>query len=263
MKEEFFTKLQIKPGINEADIRKGLFKHIRNFSVLSLNDNQDINLNTEGFESALIILKGKCDIFIDGKNFKDIGERDNYFNALPTGVYIPRNKNYTIRGHGVEIALCNGICDQDSEFAIVMPSEVKEMEVGKDNWKRKVRMILGPQSPSINLIVGETMNPAGNWSGTPAHKHENSNPPAESMQEELYYFKTEKPQGFGIERLYSPERNINELIYINNNTVTFMPWGYHQIVSAPGYALYYAFFLSGPKKELVGFTDLEHKWMNA
>lgn len=263
MKEEFSLQLKVNPGLNQADIKKAGFQYIRNFSVLSLSDGQEISFKAAGVETGLIVLKGKCDIVIDGKIYKDIGERQDYFTEKPTGVYIPRNKAYEIMGRPVEIALCAGRCDKDSEFTIVRPAEVKEMEVGKDNWKRRVRMILGPQSPAVNLIVGETMNPAGNWSGTPAHKHERDNLPSESLQEELYYFRTEKPQGFGIERLYSPQRNINELVYLKNDTVTFMPWGYHQIVSAPGYALYYSFFLSGPKKELIGYADPDHKWINA
>lgn len=263
MKDKFSLQLKAAPGLNQADIRKAGFQYISNFYILSLGNGQEISFKAIGDETGLILLKGKCDISIDGKLYKNIGERRNYFAEKPTGIYIPRNKPYVITGHIAEIVLCSSRCDKDSEFAIIKPAEVKEMEVGKENWKRKVRMILGPQSPSVNLIVGETMNPAGNWSGTPAHKHEHNNHPSESLQEELYYFRTEKPQGFGIERLYSPERNVNELIYLQENTVTLIPWGYHQIVSAPGYALYYSFFLSGPKKELIGYVDPDHKWIIA
>jgi 5-deoxy-glucuronate isomerase len=122
-------------------------------------------------------------------------------------------------------------------------------------------MIIGPDSPSVNMLVGETINPPGNWSGTPPHKHEGDKLQGESLHEELYYFRTDKPQGWGIERFYSPEKGINELIYLKENIVTFMPWGYHQIVAGPGYTLYYLFFLAGEGKNLSTFEDKEHCWI--
>ncbi len=123
-------------------------------------------------------------------------------------------------------------------------------------------MIIGPEGPSQNLLLGETLNPPGNWSGTPAHKHEQARPPDESCHEELYYFKIDKPQGFGIQKFYSPERGVDELISITDGTVTFMPWGYHQIVAGPGYTLYYLFFLSGQGKKLAGVPDQNHCWIS-
>lgn len=260
---KYSTQLDVKDGLNKAGIKDGNFKYIKGFEVLSLKSCATASLKTGDCETGLVILNGSCDIDIDGKSYKDIGSRDSVFAGSPTGVYIPIGKKYTITSRGgAEIAICSSVCDKTSEFAIIKPSDIKEMEVGKDNWKRHVRIIIGPSSPSVNLIVGETLNPPGNWSGTPAHKHEKVNPPAESLHEELYYFKVDKPQGFGIERLYSPEKNMNELIYLKDNTVTFMPWGYHQIVAAPGYTLYYLFFLSGEGKSLAGFADPDHKWLN-
>ncbi len=88
---------------------------------------------------------------------------------------------------------------------------------------------MGPDSPSVNIILGETLNPPGNWSGTPPHKHEIDDLSRESLHEEVYYFRTDKPQGWGIERIYSPERGVNDLLFLQNNSVTFMPWGYTRL----------------------------------
>jgi 5-deoxy-glucuronate isomerase len=258
----FFTEIKIEAGLNKAKITKGIFKYIRRFSILSFKHAAKVDLETRDCETGLVILKGNCDIAIDGKTYKNLGQRDDVFHGLPTGIYVPIQKKYTISGINAEIAICSSKCEKESDFAIISPEAVKVMEVGKDNWKRQVRMIIGPASPSINLLVGETLNPPGNWSGTPAHKHERVDYPRESLHEELYYFKTDQPKGFGIERLYSYERKVNELLYLKENTITFMPWGYHQIVAGPGYWLYYLFFLSGEGKQLNGLADPAHKWLN-
>jgi len=258
----FFTQIDIKEGLNKARIEDGVFSHISDFSIINLKKESELHFSTEGSEVCLVILEGSCDIKIDGKTFSNLGSRANVFSGKPTAVYIPRNKRYSLIAKNVQLAMCSSVSDKDSNFKIIYPQDINEKQVGRDNWSREVRLIIDRDAGSTNLIVGETLNPAGNWSGTPAHKHEVDNPPSESHHEELYYFKCDKKNGFGIERFYSPNRGINELIYLKENTVTLMPWGYHQIVAAPGYTLYYLFFLSGPSNKLIGNPDPEHKWIN-
>jgi len=262
MSSIFTTQLSIKEGLNKAKLRKGLLKYIQEFSVLCMKKNKKFTIDTGNRELGLVILNGRCTVNIEGKIFKDIGVRKHVFDGKPTAVYFPIETKFEILSQGVTLALCYGKCEKKTEFSIIYPDQVKVMQVGKDNWQREVRTIIGPNSPSVNLIVGETINPAGNWSGTPPHKHERMRYPEESLHEELYYFKTDKPQGFGIQRFYSYDKKINELIYLRDNTITFMPYGYHQIVAGPGYTLYYLFFLSGIGKDLIGYPDPTHKWLN-
>lgn len=262
MISKYAFQLDVKDGVNKAEIPAGCFKYIRSFEVLLLKNGDKAELDSGDGETGLVILSGKCDIRVEEKKFEDLGSRNSVFDGKPTGVYIPRKRKFSVHSYGAEIAVCNSACNQDSEVALVRPEDIKEITAGKDNWARQVRIIIGQSSPSVNLILGETFNPAGNWSGTPAHKHEKVDPPRESLHEELYYFRTDKPQGFGIERFYSYEKDINDLIYLKNHILTFMPWGYHQIVAGPGYPLYYLFFLSGEGKGLTGAPDPGHKWIN-
>jgi 5-deoxy-glucuronate isomerase len=261
VRKEYYTQLLKKEGINKVKITKRLFKFIQGFEIALLKSGQQITLRSRDCEVGIVILKGKCNINIDGKTYKNLGSRVDVFSERPTAVYIPLDKEVEILSFGVELALCYARCQKKKEFAIINPSRIKVTQVGKDNWQRQVSLIIGPDSESVNLIVGETINPPGNWSGTPAHKHEVDNLPFESLHEELYYFRVNRKDGFGIQRFYSPERNINEFIYLCENTVTFIPWGYHQIVAGPGYTLYYLFFLSGKSGKLIGFSDPNHKWI--
>jgi 5-deoxy-glucuronate isomerase len=257
----FASELELTNGINRVDLSESNFRFIKEFSVLKLQGDKKYVFEESPYETGLLVLEGGCEIKINGQIEKILGSRKDVFSGQPTAAYIPIHTKFTLKSQSASIGLCRAECKEKTEPAIIRPSQVKEMAVGKDNWARKVRMIIGPDSPSVNMLVGETINPPGNWSGTPPHKHEAKIFQKESLHEELYYFKTEKPQGWGIERLYSPDRNINELIYLKENTVTFMPWGYHQIVAGPGYALYYLFFLAGEGKNLSGCEDPDHCWI--
>lgn len=259
---KLYTTLEAGSGKSGLDFSSGeIFNHIKSFSLLSLENKQEQEINSGNRELGVLVLSGSCDIYVDGKTHQNLGDRESVFSGLPSAFYVPVNTIVKVISRGVRLAICACACEKKTEFALIRPENIKVMRVGKLNWQREVRMIISKDSPSVNLILGETLNPPGNWSGTPAHRHEKANLPAESLHEELYYFKMDKPQGFGIERIYSPERNLNELIYLKENMVTFMPWGYHQIVAGPGYALYYLFFLAGEGKELVGIPDSEHKWI--
>lgn len=248
--------------IDSGLIPAGMFQFIQNFWFLKLHENEIVSSKTSFTEVGILILSGKCTIAGDNFNYPNLGSRQNVFDGLPTALYIPPGEEFKIIAQNkVELGICVSWCKESTRLGLIQPKDVKVLKVGKDNWRREVRIVIGENSPSVNLIVGECLNPAGNWSGTPPHRHECLNLPYESQHEELYFFKTVQPQGFGIQRLYSRAREINELILLKNNTLTFMPWGYHQIVAGPGYDLYYLFFLSGQGKQLVGLIDPKHEWL--
>lgn len=237
------------------------FNYLTSCRLLDLSQGGGLRLEPSAEEMGLVILDGSVDLECEGRRYSGLGQRPNLFAGLPTGIYLPRDTALTIETRGARLVGCRAHCQAKTEFAVVEPDQLKVMQVGKDNWSREVRMILGPDSPAQNLLVGETFNPAGNWSGTPPHCHERDNPPHESIQEELYYFEADQPQGWGVQRTYSAPRGVDELIQLRTGTVTLMPWGYHQVVAGPGYALQYCFFLAGPGKELRGCPDPDHQWL--
>ncbi|MDD5258636.1 MAG: 5-deoxy-glucuronate isomerase [bacterium] len=257
---KYDLRLTLQPGLNEADTG-GVFKYIKGFAIVNISSAQELAFPAEDVETGLVILAGSCSVIIKGKEYADLGQRKNVFSGLPTGIYIPAQTAFILKGKQALVAVCRSACKIQTETAIFTPDKIKPNIVGKDNWSREVRMIIGSESPAVNMLVGETINFPGNWSGTPPHRHEVSNLPQESLHEELYYFSTDKPQGWGLERFYSPERGINELIFLEQNSITFMPWGYHQIAAGPGYNLHYLFFLSGEGKKLVGAEDPQHNWI--
>lgn len=259
---KFHDSVDVKPGYNPALDKDAGLKFIDGFGVLKLQDNGSHQDMAPEHETALIIYSGTCTVKAGEKVFENIGGRKSVFDGLPTAVYIPPGVEYSIDGSDAELGICKAKCEPfDGEPVLVTPEQVKIVNAGKDNWSREVRLILGPDSVAQKLILGETINPPGNWSGYPPHRHENDNLPTESLHDELYLFKTDKPQGWGIERIYSPERDVNEFVYLKNNTITYMPWGYHPIVAAPGYTLYYMFFLAGDQTVLGQFEDPDNSWI--
>lgn len=257
---KFSVQADVRGGATEVPLH-GDFKHIKGFTIVQFDGQGEYEAKNNGVEAVVLILEGSCEVTIDGKGYGSLGARASVFSGLPTAVYVPSGSQFSIKGSNAKLAVCRAACTVKKTPAVITPDKVKVIDVGRDNWKREVRLIMGPDGPSENLILGETLNPPGNWSGVPPAKHENNTPPTESLHEELYYFKVDRPQGWGIERLYSQDGSLNELMFLKENTVTFMPRGYHEIVAAPGYTLYYLFFLAGEGKGLIQCEDPDHNWI--
>ena len=257
---KYSLKVAPKSGYTAILGSIGGFQSIEEFGILRLETGEVYRGSTGDNELGITMLSGKCSAEVDGEPF-DVGNRKDVFSGLPQAVYIPPGQSFKISGGPLEAALCQTRAERVGKYRIVRESEVRVNQVGKGNWAREVRLVMPPRDFSQNLIMGETINPPGNWSGTPPHKHEADNLPEESLHEELYYFKTDKPQGWGIQRTYSSSGDLNKLIYLEDNTVTFMPRGYHQVVAGPGYKLYYLFCLAGKGNNLRGIEDPQHNWI--
>lgn len=230
------------------------------FGVLTLEGNNTFEHYTGENEESLTVLSGSVDVSYNGKNVLSIGERADVFQGKPAALYFPSAITYMVkpsRGEKVEIAVSRAKCLKSAEPTVVNPDQLESFWRGKDNWSRLVTMV---NVPSTNLIVGEIFNPAGNWSGTPPHKHDTEKPDRETVQEEIYHFRFNRPGGYGIMRLYE-ETRMEQLYTFRDGDTIRMPTGYHQVVAGPGYELWYIFVLAGPCKDNIVYYDPNDDWL--
>ncbi|MFC1736764.1 5-deoxy-glucuronate isomerase [Candidatus Hydrogenedentota bacterium] len=250
-----------KPGYEAVVEKPECMKFINEFGVIKLGEVKEHSGNTGNCEAMLHIYCGTCTVSVGDKIFENIGGRENVFAGLPTAVYLPPNTAYKVTGDNAEVAYLSTESDGGGEVTLISRDDVKIIDAGKDNWSREVRLIAGPgNSITKKMVLGETINPPGNWSGMPPHKHENDVPPDESLHDELYLFRFDKPNGWGIERQYD-EHGFDEYQTLTEDTVTIMPKGYHPVVAAPGYTLYYMFWLIGDNNALIQKEDERHTWI--
>lgn len=241
--------------------RDGISKYI-DFGILSLEPGETFDDQQAKKESGLVILSGKISLKIGNKKFGQIGNRTSVFAGRAYGAYIPLNAQYSVQAEETaEIAVFKVPCEKVMEPYIVSPEENVRHVVGHDNWTRDVYDIIGLDQKAQRMVVGETVNLPGNWSSYPPHRHENHNPPEESKQEEVYFFKVDPGQGFGFQRIYTEDREIDETYAIVNNDCVFIPRGYHPVGSAGGYHLYYLWILCGEDRVLIPRDDPDHSWI--
>jgi 5-deoxy-glucuronate isomerase len=220
------------------------------FSFLKLAAGEVYEAESGGREILAVILGGRATFEVNGQRFEKVGGRPNVFSGMPHSVYIPAGAKFMIRADGpAEIALPAAPSDEtDIQPYAILPAKVATGTWGAANFKRNYRQILTtasqPELPAARLLVGETITPSGNWSTYPPHKHEKDDLPREAFHEEMYYYRINPADGFGLCHYYNSEAE-EENFTIRDNSIGMMPSGYHTVVSAPGYSTYYLWFLAG------------------
>jgi 5-deoxy-glucuronate isomerase len=259
---KYFTSLETGQGLNALPYnpceRLG-------FDLLALPAGGQFASQTDAREVLAVILGGKATFEVEGKRFEKVGGRPNVFAGKPHSVYLPAGVEYTITAEGpVQIGMTSAPSDLETEPYVIAPEQVANGVWGAANFKRYFHQILTlaaqPGLPARRLIVGETFTPSGNWSTYPPHKHEVDDLPREAYHEEMYFFKVNPADGFGICHYYN-DQGEEENFTIRDNTIMMAPIGYHSVVSAPGYTTYYLWFLAGEHRVQVTADDPAVGWV--
>lgn len=216
-----------------------------------------------GKEYALVILGGKCTVSGNGFEFKDAGRRKDVFDGAATCIYIPSDNPFTITAcTEVQIAVCKSPSDKKFKPAIINPEDVIIKNLGKPGWEREAHFILDERTDSNMLYIGEAFVKGGQWASYPPHKHDDDNMPTEAETEEIYYYEFKNPNGFGIQKVYTMEGDIDETYTVKSGDFVEIPRGYHPFHAAPGYDNYYLWIMAGKDRGFYMTTDEEHQWLN-
>jgi 5-deoxy-glucuronate isomerase len=214
---------------------------------------------TGEYELAIVLLSGQCRVSVGAFDY-DLGPRPSVFDSLPWTVYIPRDTRYTIEGEA-QIAVATAPCDRQLEPVLQGPADVDVEIRGAANATRQVNNMIQPGFPAERILVVEVLTPAGNWSSYPPHKHDENRPPEEVALEEVYYYRAPAPEAFGVQRLYSPTRGVDEAWTVRDGDLVLVPWGYHAFSAAPGYDFYYLNALAGDYHSMANTDDPALAWI--
>ncbi|MCW3987184.1 MAG: 5-deoxy-glucuronate isomerase [Candidatus Bathyarchaeota archaeon] len=261
---KYLYRVQDKLGYQGVITEESGLKYL-SIDVLKMSSGRKYEGDSEEEELVITSLQGECSVSLKEKKITWVVQRSSVFSDKPTSFYIPPKNSYVISSEtDTELVIAKSPCNIESvnalEPALISLANIKVISSGAANWRRDVHMIMGARSLSQKLIIGETINPPGNWSSYPPHKHDQSTE-NESVLEEIYYFKTYPDDGYGIVHLYDG-KDLNELLTVENNDILVIPKGYHPVVSTPGTVLYYFWALAGPEKVFKVSVEERFKWLD-
>jgi len=232
------------------------------FGLVNLKTGDTLRDGTKDEEAILYIFGGTCSVSGESFTFKSVGVRRDVFDGKASAVYLPPHTQFVITAlTELSAAMVKAPATAAGSPQHITPRNVRIREVGRDNWKRTVHDVGVDNLTAQRLLVGETFNPPGNWSSSPPHKHDMENPPAESRLEELYYYRLRPKQGFGLQRVYTAD-GYNQVFVVEDGDTVTLPRGYHPVVSAPGYELYYFWVLAAFQDRKMNVNDdPKHRWL--
>jgi 5-deoxy-glucuronate isomerase len=232
------------------------------FKVWKLAPGERHDENTGARELGIVVLGGKCSLEATGVSWKSIGKRANVFDGLPYAMYVPISTNYSLTAESdCELAFCYSAADRKYPAQLVTPADIEVEIRGGGNATRQINHILKPEFSAHRLLLVEVYTPSGNWSSYPPHKHDVHNPPDEVDLEELYYYRIDQPEGYAIQKVYSSDRRLDHTLTIGDGQLVRIPEGYHPVVAAHGYNVYYLNALAGSARSMAASDDPDYAWV--
>lgn len=200
-----------------------------------------------------------------GREAFELPIRRSVFTDEPSAVYAPPGTRLVLRGPLLATLFRSPATARAATIGAyaITPGEVETVVRGSGNFTRRVREILPATRPGTRLLAGETINPPGNWSSSPPHKHDRHAPPEEVALEEIYVFRVDPRQGFGMQLSYATDPPQDRALVVRDLDAVTIPAGYHPVVAGPGYGLYYLWCLAGEGRELRWYPDPAHAWVDA
>ena len=226
------------------------------FNLVSLRRQEEFAQEVSGFETVLVVLSGNCHITVDGREFADVGRREDIWSGNADSVYAPTGARVRVISNAdqTEIAIAGGRCEQPFQPFRVLPEEVEMVEVGskETHSRRRIFHILGHNAKGRtgNLLVSELYSEEGCWAGYPPHKHDTENPPEETEFEELYHYRFRPENGFGAQLVFYDDGTSEGYMTSSGDTL-LIDKGNHPNVTSPGHQEYIFTILVGRHQRLL------------
>jgi 5-deoxy-glucuronate isomerase len=228
------------------------------FEAVLLTPGRRVERDTGGRECCVVVIGGRATVRSEHGDW-ELGGRPAPFEGAPDAAYLPPGTRFTVEGDG-EIGLCFAPADSGAEPRVLPAADVVPETRGHGAHERTIHPILMGDQAADALLVCEVQTPPGHWSSYPPHKHDRDAMPDESLLEETYYFRIDPPQGFGMQRVYTADRDLDETLAVRDRDTVLVPRGYHTVSAPPGYAVYYLNVMAGPTRAWAVANDPDHEW---
>jgi 5-deoxy-glucuronate isomerase len=229
------------------------------FEILQLGQGCTAERHTGERELCVVLVGGRAGVHSEHGRWELAGRADP-FDGPPDAAYVPPGTEVGLEGEG-EVALCWAPANGGAP-ARPLPASGVEVEVrGSGAFERRIHPILMADEPADSLLVCEVLTPGGHWSSYPPHKHDRDALPDESFLEETYYHRVTPAHGFGLQRVYTADRSLDESLAVRDRDTVLVPRGYHTVSAPPGYDLYYLNVMAGPTRAWAIANDPDHEWM--
>jgi 5-deoxy-glucuronate isomerase len=255
------TELLVKPQNFTNRVEDFGFEFL-SFQCRTFTSGESFRGETGARELGIVLFGGICSVKSSKGVFQWFGKRQNVFGGLPYTLYLPISTEFELTTESAaDVAFCYCRAEEAHPAKLITPTDVRVEIRGGGNATRQINHIIEPSFEAHRLLVCEVFTPSGNWSSYPPHKHDVHNPPGEVDLEEIYYYRIDRPEGYAIQRVYTRDRRLNATLTVRDGELVLIPEGYHPVVAAHGYNVYYLNVLAGSARSMAASDDPDYAWV--
>lgn len=218
-----------------------------------LKKGETLEVGEAGKETIVQLMTGTVEF--SWRDGTQIAKRQDIFSQCPWLVHVSAGKKIAVRAlEDSEVLTQATVNDRDFPSKLYRPEDTRIAVSCEGKWEntavRDVRTTIDyANAPYSNLVIGEVIHRQGRWSSYIPHHH---------PQPEVYYYRFDKPQGFGACFIG------DEAYRIKDHSFSAIPGGKdHPQVVAPGYRMYFCWMIrhldGNPWTERIDLD--EHKWL--
>lgn len=204
-----------------------------NITVYRMKAGEERTFFSEKEETAVLLVLGDVTFGWEGNSYR--GTRGSFIAEGPHCLHVCKGVSVTVKAEADSEVLVQST-ENDREFPAVFyrPEDCRDDIFGGDKlegkMKRTVRTVFDySNAPYSNMVNGEVINHQGGWSSYTPHHH---------PQPEVYFYRYERPEGFGA-------CFIGDGVYkIKDGSCAAIPGGKtHPQVTAPAFPMYYCWMI--------------------
>ncbi len=221
------------------------------FSLYRLRAGEAAAETTGDREVILVVVEGKAVFDAAGQNWGLLGDRANVFEKTPPHcLYVPNGQDWRVVAEtDCVIAVCSAPGQGGHAARRIGPDGITLSPRGKGANTRWINNIaMENEDYADSLLVTEVFTPAGNWSSYPSHRHDEDDFPCITYLEETYYHRLNPSDGWAIQRVYTDDGTLDEVMAVKDGDVVLVPRGHHPCGAPHGFELYYLNVMAGPRR---------------
>lgn len=237
--------------------------HYVGFSLYRLRAGDEVGESCGDREVILVVVEGKAACTAAGQDWGVLGARMSVFERRPPHcLYVPNDETWRARAEtDCIIAVCSAPGGGTHKARRIGPEGITLTQRGEGSNTRWINNIaMEAEDFCTSLLVTEVFTPAGNWSSYPSHRHDEDDFPRVTYLEETYYHRIDPADGWGLQRVYTDDGSLDEVMAVRDGDVVLVPRGHHPCAAPHGFGMYYLNVMAGPlrKWRYVVAPEMEH-----
>jgi len=207
--------------------------------IILAADAPPMRVEPGAFETGLICVNGEATVETGGRQYRLTKFDALYVSRLLTFTVTPGSAGCDLAEIAAPVSVAHPV--QFVSFAEVQKDPGLHFAAGGPSAQRDLNVLIGKNVQAGRIMAGVTFSQPGNWTSWPPHEHA-------AMLEEAYLYVDMPRPAFGVQLVYTSDRDPELATIVHEGDIVLMPQGYHPNVAAPGGSINFIWMMAANRE---------------